>query len=153
VTTSVDTLPAGNAAATNAVGRTPHGCRAACANAPGADIDGRMRRGRRSGSEGCDASTVSVCSIKRRPSGDTMPAVARAARSGPDKPARINVPTIDPAEVPTMISASRASHPVASASAARTPAWKAWPVAPPAPRTSPILAVVLDIRESAANYT
>src|SRR5581483_3883461 len=51
-------------------------------------------------------------------------------------PARSSDPVTAPIDVPTMTAASRASHP-ASARAASTPAWKACPTGPPAPRTSP----------------
>src|SRR5437764_1665917 len=54
-------------------------------------------------------------------------------------PMRRAVPTWEPADVPTITSASRESQPSPSSSAARTPAWKARPPKPPAPRTSPIL--------------
>src|SRR5437588_10344614 len=54
-------------------------------------------------------------------------------------PMRRAVPTWEPADVPTITSASRGSQPSPSSSAARTPAWKARPPKPPAPRTSPIL--------------
>jgi hypothetical protein len=77
----------------------------------------------------------------RAPSAESGVPVARAARSGALMPARSSEPTTDPAEVPTMISASRGSQPVASARAERTPAWKAWPTTPPAPSTTPILAM------------
>src|SRR3954454_7178659 len=43
-----------------------------------------------------------------------------------------------PAEVPTTMSAVEGSQPPASAMPARTPAWKAWPVRPPAPSTTPM---------------
>jgi hypothetical protein len=44
---------------------------------------------------------------------------------------------VDPADVPTTTSASRASHPISSARAVSTPAWNAVPVSPPAPSTRP----------------
>src|SRR5262249_32639107 len=57
--------------------------------------------------------------------------------SAPDSPARNAAPAIDPADVPTITSASRASHSAASASAASAPAWYAPPTTPPAPKTRP----------------
>ena len=60
-----------------------------------------------------------------------------AARSGAPTPSRSIVPVIDPADVPTTMSAERGSHPVDSCRADRTPAWYACPTTPPAPSTSP----------------
>src|SRR5690242_3749724 len=54
-------------------------------------------------------------------------------------PSRRYIPMPAPADVPTTMSAPRGSHPVASARPASTPAWNAWPVRPPAPRTIPIV--------------
>src|SRR6476661_5732598 len=54
-------------------------------------------------------------------------------------PSRRYIPIPAPADVPTTRSAPRGSHPVASATPASTPAWNAWPVRPPAPRTIPIV--------------
>src|SRR6478736_2053156 len=53
-------------------------------------------------------------------------------------PSRRYMPIPAPAEVPTTTSAAAGSQPLASAMAASTPAWKAWPVRPPAPSTNPM---------------
>src|SRR5262249_7745088 len=76
--------------------------------------------------------------IIRSPSGDIGSPRASAYRSLAENPARTSAPTTDPADVPTTRSASRGSHPVASASAPSTPAWNAWPPMPPAPSTTGI---------------
>ena len=57
------------------------------------------------------------------PSGETGSPVERAARSRAEKPARSRAPTTDPADVPTITSASRGSQPVASHRPSSTPAW------------------------------
>ena len=74
---------------------------------------------------------------RRAPSAESGAPVAAACRSAGDRPARSVVPAIEPADVPTMTSAVRASHPVDSARAASTPACHAPPATPPAPRTRP----------------
>src|SRR5512132_3176475 len=55
---------------------------------------------------------------------DAMPEAARA-------------PTTDPADVPTMYSASAARHPVSDSSASTAPISQDAPRTPPAPRTRP----------------
>jgi hypothetical protein len=134
---SVEMRPSGIAAAASAPGRTFHGWSAARANALGDDIPGHDPRGR-AGFADPGRRAASLRAAMRRPSADTGPSVERAARSGAESPARRSAPTMDPADVPTITSASRASQPVTSASPASTPAWNAWPTAPPAPSTSPI---------------
>src|SRR5579875_3376393 len=67
--------------------------------------------------------------------GETSSPTRRATMSAGAIPARSRAPVSEPMEVPIMRSASRGSQPH-SQSAASTPAWKAWPTGPPAPRIS-----------------
>lgn len=71
--------------------------------------------------------------------------VIRATKSGGGKPARSSAADVEPAEVPTMVGAMRASQPSSSASAAITPAWNAVPARPPLPRTSPTRLVMAPV--------
>ena len=65
--------------------------------------------------------------------------VQLAARSAAQSPALSETAVAAPAEVPTMTSAVRGSQPVASETAASTPAWNAAAFIPPALRTRPML--------------
>ena len=70
------------------------------------------------------------------PSGDSgSPARRRRMSVGP-RPARRPAATTEPADVPTMSRAWRASQPNSSSRALSTPTWKACPTTPPAPRTT-----------------
>src|SRR5262245_45784877 len=75
------------------------------------------------------------------PAADSGRPSERASMSAGARPARRVAPVIDPAEVPTMTSARRASQPIASWSAASTPPWNAPPATPPAPSTNATLDV------------
>ena len=141
---SVLTVPSGSSAAASAVGRAAHGRRAARArvaarSAAGARLAGRPQRRRaRDRSEPADAPAGP------RPTA-ADPGPGRADRARADRPAA-TCPEIEPADVPTMIDACRGSHPVPSASAASTPAWKAPPATPPAPSTNPTRAPITTCR-------
>src|SRR4051794_13935096 len=114
-------------AATNSVEWRPVGS-SEDASTPARAFQGRRIAARRGESSG-KRPMVSPC---------TVSAITGAERGGSRSGLRRNAPTIEPADVPTMTSAFRASYP-RSASARSTPRWKASPVTPPAPNTSPTL--------------
>src|SRR3954452_8443795 len=91
---------------------------------------GRARQGCRKAASSGDRSGADP---RRCPCTLAWRRVAPSRRSG----RRRKAPTIDPAEVPTMTSADRASYPT-SDNARSSPRWKASPVTPPAPSTRPI---------------
>ena len=74
--------------------------------------------------------------MMRSPCADSVRPSARASMSCAPNPARKVAPASEPADVPTMTSAVRGSHPIDFCSAARTPEWNAPPATPPAPKTS-----------------
>ena len=69
---------------------------------------------------------------------NVSPAECATMNHGGTPPAS-SAASIEPADVPTMISALAGSQPVSVASASRPPVSQAPPCTPPAPRTSPIL--------------
>src|SRR5829696_8151961 len=140
LTGSVEILPRGSTAATSEPGLTRHGSHRARATRVGEAIAGPppapFRGGRRAGPR------LALCS-SRAPAGERGLPRAPLATSAALNPARSMAATTEPADVPTITSAARGSHPVICLRADRTPAWKAWPTTPPAPRTRPTRAIAL----------
>lgn len=130
---STSTVPSGASPAKSANGRASNGWLAARASLVPMSVGRRSLAAERTAG-GCGGLTPGS---SRLPAADMGRSSARASRSAAESPARSEVPVIDPADVPTTTAARRGSQPVASSTAARTPAWKAPPATPPAPSTRP----------------
>ena len=118
---------AGTAAAGSAPGRACAGPAAASAGAAapaGGRAPARAASSRRS-------------AAGRRPRRTAAPSPSRRPGPPAETPSRSSVPVIDPAEVPTIMSAVRASKPKSFCSTASTPEWYACPTTPPPPSTRP----------------
>ncbi len=98
------------------------------------------RRPRSAGRSGGGRRAGPTLLIRSEPSRDSERSSYRARRSAAESPARSDAAAIEPADVPTMIVAFLGSQPIPACNALSTPAWKAPPVTPPAPRTKPIRA-------------
>ena len=135
---SVLIVPGGSSPARALPGLGGQGGRRLAASIGGEAGRGTRPRGRR----GSSVRPVSRLAISL-PSADRGRSRAWANWSAGERPARSTAPITAPAEVPTISSAERASHPVASARAASTPVWNAPPTTPPAPSARPTAMVAM----------